>query len=383
MRTDRVRAWAITGQLGRLASALGLHLRLTMENVDASQSAQRSLLWCSFVELEMLLAEITGRPKCMALADFMLDVDNTPQQHHCWASAHNTRVNCVACDSRAAWVSFLGINRGVALQFSGGDVSWDRFVPVGNEIPPGYLAARLRLTKIHDDIARYTYLQPSSTWQEHELTTLRQVQALRDWNDALEDELRISSAHQTTCDPRPRLGLAMYHQSITILLYRPFLSGDAGAIDERAKAVSDGFARACVEAALQQLRLLPDRPVSSHIYQIVSAWSLLHTVVQAIAVLLLELSMNMQHTQGKLPAVLAAMAKSLEYLRVLSAQSKSAYKAWNICRVLAGRIAGTYGNPSLLRPDLAASQPPSWSDVDERMLRAVMWTLQAGTDDLS
>ena len=62
------------------------------------------------------------------------------------------------------------------------------------------------------------------------------------------------------------------------------------------------------------LDMMPDSPVRAQIFQILPWWSLLHYICQAAAVLLLEISLNMQHMQGKRTKAMTALKKALEYL---------------------------------------------------------------------
>ena len=168
----------------------------------------------------------------------------------------------------------------------------------------------------------------------------------------------------------------MYYESIRMILFRPFLRG-IEIMDESPQSL--GFdklgSKACVEAALHMLSVMPENPVATEVFQILPWWSLLHYVCQAAAILLLELCLSMQHMQGELEVVLSATRKALDYLWILSTYSKSAYKAWNILRPLIGRALGPYQNNALSHVPVEAPEPRNWNDYDRAKIQAVIQTL--------
>src|SRR4029077_9062770 len=70
----------------------------------------------------------------------------------------------------------------------------------------------------------------------------------------------------------------------------------------------------CVEAASQMLGLLPDRPDAVLLNQISPWWCILHYFMQAMTVLLLELSFRAQHAPKKVVSISQMAKKAIEWL---------------------------------------------------------------------
>ena len=127
-------------------------------------------------------------------------------------------------------------------------------------------------------------------------------------------------------------------------------------------------ARACVNAAIQLLELMPDNPGAAPTYFRVPWWSVLHYTCQTASVLLLELVLDAQHhTEEETEGIVYSLKKALAYLWTMAKDSLSAYKAWRIVRQLTGELAFVQKfDISDVPPD--APKPETWTAGHETIL---------------
>ena len=200
---------------------------------------------------------------------------------------------------------------------------------------------RVALSTISDEIGTKLYSGDTRmTWLGRQITTQALDDKPQDWHQGLPNNLAVDYRGPSDSDPRSRLELVMYYQSIRMILFRPFLR-ETNIMDESPRTVdfNNLCAKACVEAAVHLLSAMPDDPIATEVSRSSHGGHSLHYVCQATAVLLLELCLSMQHMEGELRVVLSATRKALNYVSVLSTCSKSTHKAWNILRPLFEGIA--------------------------------------------
>ncbi len=85
---------------------------------------------------------------------------------------------------------------------------------------------------------------------------------------------------------------------------------------------------ACIEAASELIDLLPHEPNPVGFYAVAPWWSLLHHLMQATAVLVMELSLKCRHVPAKTPKFVAESKKAVRWLWAMGRQSTAAACAW-------------------------------------------------------
>ena len=330
----------------------------------------------SLYQLEVLLSEMFGRPMCIHTNDFTVDIPPSDQWEQ--TPGHGASADSISGRSASVWRSFLGIHRGVALNLTGGVIDWDRFVPVLSNFSPQHFTTRLALSEISEEIGAKMYTRRTeTTWFAYQHETRALNEKLLSWRASLPSELQIDFADHALHDPRSRLELAMYHDCVTMLLWRPYLCELVidGESMSSASFNKEG-ARTCVQAALHMIDTMPDAPVRAEIFQILPWWSLLHYICQASAVLLLELSLDMQHMQEGTTTVMLALKKAISCLAILAQHAKSAYKGWKLVRCLADKVLQRYTTDIFSDVPMVALRPWNWDDGNEAILDVVVQTLR-------
>jgi hypothetical protein len=132
---------------------------------------------------------------------------------------------------------------------------------------------------------------------------------------------------------RERLLLSFHYHSARLLISRPSLCR----LERRIKGQSDASAvfnqrtaEACVQAAQAVTRLFPDQPDWMFIYQQSPWWCVVHYIMQAMAVFLLEMSFEGTNTTQNSEELSESIAKLVRWLRFMSSRNTVADRAYKV-----------------------------------------------------
>jgi hypothetical protein len=126
--------------------------------------------------------------------------------------------------------------------------------------------------------------------------------------------------------------LQMSYIRVKILITRPCLCRLDDRIPEQSKDSSNfnnKMARNCVSAAKTLTDILPVHASAAYLYQIGPWWSMTHHLMQALAVLLLELSYDAVHDPPG-EEILPKVKKLIRWLRVLKRNNRVARRAHDL-----------------------------------------------------
>ncbi|KAJ9611217.1 hypothetical protein H2200_004400 [Cladophialophora chaetospira] len=362
------RAWNTLGHATRHATALGLHLRVTDENVNELEKARRARTWYSLYSLEILIAEITGRPKSIFLVDVTIPDDlfwEVPRETA--ESSQQTDDFLSPAGSRKIWHDYLHSGAHIS-RMTGGTVPWKSFSSVGREIPTTYLPQRLNLCRLSDKIAAQLYSGTSeNSWFEIQRKIEKLQTELRQWLEKLPEELNLQGQDSADTDPRTKIELRMYYHSVEMILNRLCLCEITIENEsDRSREFNRSTARACVHAAMSMLAIMPDYPTAYEANQLLPWWTLLHFVAQATSVLLLELALDAQHFEGEVAQLVQYLRKAMGYLWCMTEGSLSAYRAWRIFRQLLTEVLERHEELDMTDIPTEARLPPGWNDELEK-----------------
>ncbi|KAK6364508.1 hypothetical protein LTS17_012131 [Exophiala oligosperma] len=373
------RAWNTLGHATRHATALGLHLRVSDPDLGGLERARRARTWYSLYCLEILIAEITGRPKSIFLPDVTTPVDLFSEDLEAIYSTQEDNY-MTADESRTVWLDFLRARREISQAMTGGMVPWTSFPYLGHGVSHLYFPHRVHLCRLSDKIATQLYSGTSEdSWSQVQRKIGELQTDLRHWAESLPDELNLQSETTAVSDPRARIELAMYYHSVQMILHRPCLCEIT--IENQSLASQEfnrSSARACVHAAMSLLAIIPDNPSAHEAYQLLPWWSLLHYVAQATAVLLLEMAHGCQHFRAEVPEVVTYLRKAMAYIWCMTQGSPSAFRAWRMFRKLLSGIQEKAGRYDAIDIPENAPRPTSWTHEHEA---AVMKTIYASERD--
>jgi hypothetical protein len=99
------------GQAARHATALGMHLRVTDPDIDEMERDRRARTWYSLYSLEILIAEVTGRPTLLSIADVTIPIG----PFHALKPAMTTPSSGsdLPAASRKIWLNFFNSTRDI------------------------------------------------------------------------------------------------------------------------------------------------------------------------------------------------------------------------------------------------------------------------------
>ncbi|KAK7896904.1 hypothetical protein LTR67_004792 [Exophiala xenobiotica] len=373
------RAWNILGQATRHATALGLHLTVSDPAVNEIAREGRARTWYSLYSLEILIAEITGRPKSIQLSDTTATIETlqkplieerkVSQQTDNYAST---------VESRRMWLDFLRARHETSQAATGPMVQWIRSQSPGAGISPLYLPHRLHICLLSDRIAAQLYSGTSNDSWSQVQDKIGELQTdMTHWCETLPDELKLQSDAMADTDPRARVELAMYYHSLQMILHQPCL-GEVNIENQsrQSKEFNRSSARACVHAAMSLLAIMPDNLRAPEAYQLLPWWTLLHYVAQATAVLMLEMTLSCQHLQNEIGEVMNSMRKAMSYIWCMTGQSLSAFRAWRIFRQLLSAVLNKYEHYGPVDIPEEAPQPKGWTESDDTSIRRTFLRFQ-------
>lgn len=366
------RSWTVIGHALRHATALGLHLKVADSTISITDRVRRARTWHSLYSLEILVSEVTGRPRAIAISDITTPVDILEAPVRSTAiSEHITTQYGPEAGSRRQWLKFLQQERPGSTSILQGTTTLGSLSGVGAGAPASHFTHRIRLCFISHRIGTALYsANENHSWSDLQDRTDILEKELLLWSRNLPPELNVQAPRSPNIDPRSNIELAMYYHSVRMILYRPCLCNiHIPNESPQSKEFDLQTARKCVEAAISMSELMPDLRNAQEGFQLLPWWCLLHYTSQTIAILLLEISLNVVHFPGELERLMFALKHALLYLYRMTSTSKSAYKAWRIFRKVLYKASIEFAGLDIDDVPIDAAQPPNWGEADEDSLK--------------
>ncbi|CAI9629556.1 unnamed protein product [Alternaria burnsii] len=310
------RAWIMIGLSIRLALALGLHLR--NEDTSLSDSKREPLVktWWCLHSIECLVSSITGRPPVIGNEDCTVSL---PQQSPESPTRQTSRIRTnygspqTTANSRASESSKRKTDK--------------------SHYHHTYITLNLIQQKVL--LSLYAPRTAVRSWQYVQTKIAELLKELENWvQTALPPEdARPSTWTQRSDLNRERFLLRIYYWSAKVLITRPCLCRIERRIaTESSKSMNfnTDTAETCVEAARQMTMLFPEQPDTGFIYSQGPWWDVVHIIMQALAVLLLEMAYEGKHLKDEKADILACIKKMIRWLRAMKANDPVAARAHDV-----------------------------------------------------
>ena len=216
----------------------------------------------------------------------------------------------------------------------------------------------------------------SEPWSHVQATIANLNKKLEDWHQSLPHvfDFTESQLDQQFLPQRMRLGFL--HYSTSIIINRPCLCR----MDRRIKNQSDKSktfnretAARCVRAARSMLNMLPNQPNALGLYKIAPWWCLVHWMMQAAIVSMLELSFRADHMPNEVEDVFSTAKKALQWLRDMSKTDEASGRAAGLCFGLLRQLASKVGKDPNEAWDLQQEDVASFQNTGQ---------VQGGQDSL-
>ncbi|KAJ6115756.1 hypothetical protein N7523_006173 [Penicillium sp. IBT 18751x] len=353
LSSDQInRSWRMSALAVRSAITLGINMKSSSPTTpNISKEARYRVWWCLYT-FEHLLGIMTGRATCIldgvCTTPLPLPFEEEEMAEPAAAEVLNNthlrdeRINRVMA---SAWVRQMPLNptggKEATHSSRARDNSWVK------NLPPTYGLTYLYycdLAVITQEIVNKVYsvdcVMVPWTHIENRIGELRSRCDL--WYRSLPAALDFTQKNDDTPEIlRSKLALAFQYWSARITLGRPCLCRRDAQQKNPAdrSSFSHDMAVLTLESATSMLDLIPDEPNAVQLYSIAPWWCILHYLMQAATVLLLELSFGSVHMPDDEKNFVAYSKKAIRWLYAMSEHSIASRRAWQLCDISLRRLA--------------------------------------------
>ncbi|OQE28612.1 hypothetical protein PENSTE_c003G05810 [Penicillium steckii] len=357
LSSDQInRAWRISALAVRSAITLGINMKSTSPTTpNVSKEARYRVWWCLYT-FEHMLGIMTGRATCILDGicttplplPFEEDQLQEPEAAELLNNSHlrDDKINKVMA---SAWVRHMPLNptggKDATHKSRQRDNSWVKNL----EPNPGlchlyYCDLAVVTQEIVNKVYSTDCVMVPWAHIENRIGELRSRIDL--WYKSIPSTLDFKQ--KTDDGPerlRYKLALALHFYSARITLGRPCLCRR----DARQKSPADRstfsheMAVITLESAMSMLELIPDEPSAVQLYEVSPWWCVLHYIMQASTVLLLELSFGSVHMPEGEQTFINLAKKSVRWLYAMSEHSVASRRAWQLCDISLRRLAEGMG----------------------------------------
>ncbi|OAT13143.1 C6 transcription factor [Blastomyces gilchristii SLH14081] len=309
------RAWNVIGLAVRFAQTRALHLVNTSTELSEGEREFELRVWHSISSMERFLCVLTGRPSSLQDRFTSARLPRPMDFPSTGPLAYNA--------SRAAMAAMYPPSNTTPVTSSA--------------IPPWTIFVRcLRLDLIIAEALEELY-SPSTvnrTWAGVQNLVLDLDKKLAQWRDDLPHrilDLSPASKGLPPLDQRMYLNLRFY--GACILINRPCfceaqqLRDAIPSQSATSKRMDEDAAISCLSAARNIIDLLPQDIQPAKLYLATPWWCVLHYIVQAGTVLVMELSMDVSHLPNETENLIKESTCVLRWLQALSVTNEPAHRA--------------------------------------------------------
>ncbi|KAL4757081.1 Zn(II)2Cys6 transcription factor [Aspergillus foveolatus] len=356
------RSWRVNGSAARSALCLGLNLRAFSEHIDPVSKETRTRIWWTIFSLEHLLSGMTGRVPCLDHRSMSLyppvPYDEDDFDHP------ELKTILGMTDQREKRLHFTVYATDEELAAR---TAWLRSIEPNGSLFFFHLVDLSIIT--HAAVMAIYSLQ--STRESHSGRGQSEIphyqSMLQSWVSNLHPAFAFTDKDKEPSlsrDSRAQVGLALSYYSSQIILSRPCLTRpdlkEGTNIRFARSRFGNNTARTCVHSALSLIFVLPDEPDATWMLKKSPWWCILHYIMQALTVLLIQTSIgfvpddvtkhtrkgheaeesNRDQNEGNTPeAIWNASKKALNWLHCMADLDPSWRRAFEISEGFVRRIA--------------------------------------------
>jgi hypothetical protein len=313
----------------RSSLAMALHMRNEDPQLPATWKCARYHVWWSLVTLEVTLGVITGRP-----LDMIWRVCTVPlmDPHTCRRYLDADRL----AEVQPAIITPASPKSTWSPRMSHNPLACEN-VDLSEAMTTVYFACYANLLQITGEVVQVLYANHSITTTEREMQT-RVIQLhikAEKWHSDLPESLQYTPERSGTFNECFSIKLALHYHSTKLLIGKPFLDF----LRCYGNEIPDFYiekASSCVKAAHEILNLFPNQYDRTWLMELAPAWIILHFLLQATTVLIIQLSSSYSIP---LPSPKLVLEKSGRWLNGLSVHDSAAQRAHGVCAMLLSRLS--------------------------------------------
>ncbi|KAI4204167.1 MAG: hypothetical protein LQ350_001358 [Teloschistes chrysophthalmus] len=205
-----------------------------------------------------------------------------------------------------------------------------------------------KLSILTDEILRQLYRPAimSHSWAEVQGIMLNFQKKAEGWRSGLPVVFDFTKSQRDREFIRQRICLGCSYYSTLIIINRPSLCKLDEKIPketDRGKAIDRTSATTCVDAARSIVDLLPNEPDPAELYRISPWYCMVHHLMQAVTILMLEISYRATHCPESTDDIFAAAEKAVGWLQSMSTQDMAANRAWRLSSEMLTKVAPKIG----------------------------------------
>lgn len=166
---------------------------------------------------------------------------------------------------------------------------------------------------------------------------------------------------------RCKVALAFHYYSARITLGRPCLCRRDTRQINSPQTFSHMMAAIALDSASRMLDMIPDEPNVLQLYQICPWWCVLHYLMQAATVILLELSFGVIHVPEQEDKFVHLSKKAIRWFHAMSEGSIGSRRAWQLCDSSFRKLAGSMKYSTDDLPSQQRHQDHTASETESQM----------------
>ncbi|KAL3456224.1 fungal-specific transcription factor domain-containing protein [Aspergillus heterothallicus] len=350
-------SWQANGRAARLAVSMGLNLRSGSTQIDPVAKETRSRIWWSIVTLEHSLSCLTGRTSCVDY-NFITAHLPLPFDEDQFARPGVSELLTNLSSREAKLQLTIHLNNSEINERE----QWLKAISPSQSL---YFFHLVDLSVIMNAATKAVY-NPTATKRSIQSNIPFYQDKLQLWISSLQPALSFAIYNADVAGPgfsdpapantnntsREQVSLAIAYYSSQMVLNRPCLAELDTEAGTNAKIPRSHFedrtAKSCVHFALALISVLPNQPDIKWVANMTLSWSLLHSIMQALTILLIQLSiglvpvMSMYGKQQTSEAndgegaeeVREASKKALLWLHSMAERDASSRRAFHISKRL-------------------------------------------------
>lgn len=388
MSTDQInRAWRLAGLAIRDATGLGLNMRNDSTELSNALKEIRYRVWWALYCLESRLCSMTGRVNCVndehctaplpiPMLEDEFDTEqgkrllSQERQQSDRAPASNTHTPPVEDGSKSSSDRSRSGSKKDASKSPGGaqsqgELDWARDANPSTAL---FFLHFVQLCRLSQQIFNRLYNPQSlhGSWADvQQQMQLLQVQADH-WYKQLPTAFDFKRTQRERDNAEGRMALGFYYYGVIQVLNRPCLCRLDRKVPNQSQKSSEfnhNAAMMCVNAACDQLALIPDEPNAIGLLGQGPWANLLNLLVQSASVLMLEISFRAHHMPERVDDLIESAKKSVRWLHALGAENLAAARAWKLCDQMLHDAVGKVGRQITGMPNAPPkSMAPGFGD---------------------
>ncbi|KAG0155069.1 hypothetical protein PDIDSM_642 [Penicillium digitatum] len=350
LASDQInRSWRISALAVRSAITLGINMKSSSPTTpDLSKEARYRVWWCLYT-FEHMLGIMTGRATCVQdgvwTSPFPIPFEEEQLQEPSAlevltnTTLRDERINNIVASASIRQMPFHPVNgKDASGHTRARDTTWIQNLPVNYGLCYLYYCD---LSVIVQEIVNRVYSVDCVMipWAQIETRIGELKFRTETWQSNLPIGLDFTRKEDNAPDIlRYKLTLALHYYSARITLGRPCLCR-RDARQGPTPSFSHEMAVVTLKSARHMLDLIPDEPDALQIYRVAPWWCILHYLMQAATVLLLELSFGTVHMPEEENNFIGLSKKAIRWLFAMSEQSIASRRAWQLCDLSLRKLA--------------------------------------------